>query len=326
MSSEFYITLTSSACLEQYPGNSVKKFTNKLCTPLCLEQQQQGEWQVALEDLSFPFKCFNIIEPIQLTFIVPCQETCVPPPRTRSASCCILDGEFHSAESTPIDTSCDRRSTPKRIVSVSRSATLSRGYYRSAEEIGIAITSLFRDVYKERLADSELCLDLDYEFSEMSNKFTFIAIPLVDLDSDDELNITLHASDWSTIGSILGIETTCSGTFVISQTLAITNLHCCLPVYRRLYVCSDIVDYQQFCPTSAKILASLPIDHSGRTECKHVGRFLPVKGTHIECIEIEIFSNIQHRTLFQVPAHPSEYDFVECTLHFRRKSILSGCI
>ena len=320
MSSDIYVTLMSNSCLTQFPNNTPQKFRNKLCTPINLD----GDWQVALEDLSFPFKCFNIIQSIKVEFRAPCFQSKVHD-----------EDNFHSprasVESTPIEStpieSTPELDPPAVIESVFKSGLLEKGYYRDADELGSAIMSLFHDLYKEQRASGDLILDLDYDYSEVDNKFKFVVIELMEVTTLEDQDITIIASDWTPFLSHLGLESVISEDEIqLNPTAQMIPVTCNVPIFRRLYVCSDVIEYQQVAGTYTQLLATTPIDHSGRVECKIVPRFLSVRGTMIESIEIELMSNIQTRAIFPIPNKPSDYDYVECTLHFRRKSMLQSCI
>ncbi len=315
MSSDIYVTLMSNSCVTQFPNNNPRKFRNKLCTPINLT----GDWEVALEDLSFPFKCFNLTQSINIEFRAPCY-----PNKVHDVE--MFESPSASLESTPID----RRPQQQPLISidsVSKFGLLERGYYRGADELGSAIIALFHDLFNEQRASRDLLIDLDYHYSEVDNKFKFVAIPLVELDSIDDQTLTIMASDWTQLRAYLGLDRNISEVGLqLIPTIQMTPVTCNVPNFRRLYVCSDVIEYQQVAGTSTQLLASLPIDHSGRCECKIVPRFLAVRQTVIESIEIEIMSNIHLGSLFPIPQRPSDYDYVECTMHFRRKSMLQSCI
>jgi len=316
MSSDIYVTLMSNSCLTQFPNNSPQKFRNKLCTPINLD----GDWQVALEDLSFPFKCINITQSIKVEFIAPCFQS-----KVHDAD------NFHSPrasiESTPIESTPEPDPTPIVIESVSKSGFLAKGYYRDADELGSAIMSLFHDLYKDQRASGDLILDLDYDYSEVDNKFKFVVIELLDDSTLEDQYLSIIASDWTPFQSHLGLDSVISEDGIqLNPTTQMIPVTCNVPIFRRLYVCSDVIEYQQVGGTYTQLLATTPIDQSGRVECKIVPRFLSVRGTVIESIEIELMSNIQTRGIFPIPKKPSDYDYVECTLHFRRKSMLQSCI
>ena len=315
MSSDIYVTLLSNSCVAQFPNNNPRKFRNKLCTPINLT----GEWEVALEDLSFPFKCFNLTKSINIEFSAPCY-----PNKLHDVE--MFQSPSGSLESTPID----RRQEQQPIISIEtirKSGVLARGYYRTADELGSAISALFHDLFNEQRASGDLLIDLDYDYSEVDNKFKFAALPLFELDSQEHQTLTIVASDWTSLGPYLGLDRNIwEAGLQLNPTIEMTPVTCNVPNFIRLYVCSDVIEYQQFAGTSTQLLAALPIDHSGRCECKIVPRFLSLRQTTIESIEIEIMSNIQLGSLFPIPQRPSDYDYVKCTMHFRRKSMLQSCI
>lgn len=58
MSLSFTVELLSNASFNFYPKNTLSAFSNYLATPIELE----GEWEVALVEISYPSKCYNITE------------------------------------------------------------------------------------------------------------------------------------------------------------------------------------------------------------------------------------------------------------------------
>ncbi len=305
----------SKSCLTQFPTNSPRKFRNKLCNPMCLE----GEWQVALEDLSFPFQCTNLTQSINILFIAPCFPT-------KSHDADVFHSPASSLESTPIERTPNRLSRTT-IERVSRSGLLQRGYYRNADELGSAMMSLFHDLFKEQRDSGDLILDLDYDFFETDNTFKFVAIPLMEHGSLEIQTLSIVSSDWVPFRSYLGLDNIISADGIqLNPDTEMRPAACNVPNFRRLYVCSDVIEYQNVAGSSTQLLASLPIDHNGRCEFKILPRYLTVRGISIETIEIELMSNIQTREIFPIPRNPSDYDYVECTLHFRRKSMLQSCI
>ena len=322
MSSDHYVTLMSNTCVEQFPDNSSRRFRNKLCNPLFLE----GDWSVALEDLCFPFKCFNITNKISLTFRAPC--ICTPNSHIER----IDDAEefhspTHSSQSSPIQTNQSAAFNISSTEIVSRIGTLSRGYYRNADEIGGAICSLFDDLMKDKSESGELILALDYDYSEVENTFRFIAKPLTNTPTVGNHAITIGASDWTQLTNQLGLERHVSSNILrVVVYPEMTPARCNVQRHRRLYVCSDVIEYQQIGGMAKQLLGSVNIDQSGNCDNRPSSRFLQVRGTTIESIEIELMSNIQTGELFLIPEIRTKYSCVECTLHFRRRSMLQSCI
>ena len=322
MSSDQYVTLLSNACVEQFPDNSPRRFRNKLCNPMCLE----GDWTVALEDLCFPFKCYNITDKISITFRAPC--ICTPNSHTER----IDDAEefhspSHSGQSSPIQTIQSAAFDISSTKIVARVGTLERGYYRNADELGSAICSLYEDLLKDKSESGELVLALDYDYSEVENTFRFIAKPLTNTASVADFSITIGASDWTQLTNQLGLERHISSNILkIVVYPEMTPTRCNVQRHRRLYACSDVIEYQQVGGTAKQLLGTVNIDQSGNCDNRPTPRFLQVRGTTIESIEIELMSNIQTGELFLIPDVRTKYNSVECTLHFRRKSMLQACI
>jgi len=56
--SRFYITLPSNSSMDYYPENTVAQYTTKLNNAMELD----GEWEVGLAEISFPFEMENVLE------------------------------------------------------------------------------------------------------------------------------------------------------------------------------------------------------------------------------------------------------------------------
>ena len=56
MDENFYVTLSSNACTEYYPENTVGHFWNQLASPLVLNESSDGRgWEVALTQICVPY-------------------------------------------------------------------------------------------------------------------------------------------------------------------------------------------------------------------------------------------------------------------------------
>jgi len=56
--SRFYLTLPSNSSMDYYPQNTVAQYTTKLNSSIELD----GEWEVGLTEISFPFSIENVVE------------------------------------------------------------------------------------------------------------------------------------------------------------------------------------------------------------------------------------------------------------------------
>ncbi|KAF0146742.1 MAG: hypothetical protein FD143_3275, partial [Ignavibacteria bacterium] len=61
---ERFVTVFSNSCKSIYPENTMANFKNSLFIPLNFD----GDWQVSLTQISFPFKCYNV-EPQRIGFL-----------------------------------------------------------------------------------------------------------------------------------------------------------------------------------------------------------------------------------------------------------------
>ena len=56
--SRFHLTLPSNSSVEYYPENTVTRFTTKLPNNIDVD----GEWKVALSEISVPSRVYNVME------------------------------------------------------------------------------------------------------------------------------------------------------------------------------------------------------------------------------------------------------------------------
>ena len=75
-SAEFTLNLISNASMETFPGNKLSSFTTLLPTPVTLS----ADWQVALQEISWPAMVRNVTEG-QITF-----KNCAAPKVTAATS------------------------------------------------------------------------------------------------------------------------------------------------------------------------------------------------------------------------------------------------
>ena len=313
MTSDKYITLFSNSCKQQYPANSLRKFRNKLCSPINLD----GEWQVALVDLSFPFKCLNIPDPITIQFTTPC----APQPDEDES-----EEEMQTAFTSTPKASKFRRRHITVVNSITRSGALSSGYYRNVDELARAINSLYNDLF----SNCDVLLHLDVTYSFFENRLVLSAHPVSNEFSLNESSITIQSTNREFFETVIGLDfqESLNGTssISVSSSSQLISNTCNLPRYRRLYVCSDIIDYQHVGGTSSQLLASLVVDECGRCSDKFLPRYLPIRGMTLDTIDIELTTNLLNGEMFPLPNATSDSDYVECTLHLRRKSMLQSCI
>ena len=56
--SRFYLTLPSNSSMDYYPQNTVAQYTTKLNSTIELD----GDWEVGLTEISFPFSIENVVD------------------------------------------------------------------------------------------------------------------------------------------------------------------------------------------------------------------------------------------------------------------------
>ena len=144
------------------------------------------------------------------------------------------------------------------------------------------------------------------------------------------MSIYIECSRGDILESFLGLDVTrlhddYASISVFPSSTTISN-PCNLTRYRRLHICTDIIDHQIVGGTSSPLLASIPIEESGRCVDKLIPRYLQVRGQYLESIEIALMTNTETGELFPIPRVGQNQGFVECTLHFRRKSLFQSCI
>ena len=99
-------------------------------------------------------------------------------------------------------------------------------------------------------------------------------------------------------------------------------------MFHKIYICSDLIEHQYVGEKSVRLLASCPLPRKGNFHMiTATPRYHSIVSGYdlvrsIDTIEIELLSNVQKLEYFPAPLNPSENDIVECTLHFKRSSVL----
>ena len=341
MNSEKYVTLFSNACMQRFRENRCERFTNQLSMPLQIE----GDWQVSLFDITFPFKCANIDDQISIGFLVPCRiekDISISHENMYSNIDMLLPCDEIGVDSQPMISDSDSlmqnesglhdMASNEAISYVFRSGYIEAGYYRSIRELGCTLVSLFETLYSDLFHSGSILSTLKFTFNSHHNQSTFYACQMT--DSTESMPIAVLCSSSSFLHYNFGLD--CNpivfrdGAHLFKVTIdkngtRSTNA-CNLDTFTRLYVCSNIVDFQFFGPYSNRLLSSITIDDNNQSIVKVQPRYVNVERQNIECIEIDLYSNIQTLKPFQFPNPQSDSDVVECTLHFKRCSLLQNCI
>ena len=63
--SQFYVTLTSNSCKNYYAQNNASLFRIQLASPIALD----GNWEVALTEITYPNNWNNLCVPFDPTFL-----------------------------------------------------------------------------------------------------------------------------------------------------------------------------------------------------------------------------------------------------------------
>ena len=357
MANDKYVTFFSNSSMREWPSNNLSKFRNKLFTPMNLE----GDWQVGLIDISVPFKCYNVEEiviglyaPVLVPIKFVNEETgyfgspnaeseevknlpeldgSSPEPEVEKSSSfqSLKDGsETDTIEDSKMEES-DKHIT-YNIDFIYKTGTIAAGYYSSTNELVNEIIKLYQKLFKKFRQSNTLLLDLNMIYYPHLNQVSFTALPLH--NDTNSYSITISSNNNSLFEQVLGVlcdpETESYTSheifkFVVTQTSQRSSIPCSLKLYNKIYVCSDIINYQYIGSSSAPLLTSVSIDPNGY--CK-IGstRYHPVNFHNIESIEMQIFSNIQNFESIPFSLNHNDSEFVEGTLHFKRQSLFQSCI
>jgi hypothetical protein len=324
MDNDHYVTLMSNASPNEFPSNTSSKFRNKLFTPLRLE----GEWKVGLLDLSLGINCENVEDQV-IGFKVPVLEsssTTSPPAKVRQRSESFTSTNDRLS-SSPIDQALDENFDDSTDVTETKSehytykyGVLRGGYYSSVRELLSQIVKLYKQLFKVEITSNRLLLDLVMLYDNVHDRASYYAHSLQKQEITNQILITsLHSSFFN---SYLGVQPDeySSGTFSlqVKQFPQSSQRSSSLTSYKKLYVCSDIMNEQFVGSGCYPLLTTVSI------EDQHVILKTPwyhkVNKSYIESIEVQIFSCIEssHEPKSSTPS--------ECTLHFKKCSLLNSCI
>ena len=334
MSTEKYVTIFSNMCTDLFPANQCNEFKNKLFTPLTLESSG-ADWQMALIDISFPFKCLNIEDGISIGFLAPIRVTTAHRMLDEHVLESTLISSSDKAEDieTIAEESGIETSTMDPMSLLFRYAILPPAYYYSVSDLATAIVNLYHSLFYNLYLSGDLIFDLCFSYNAMKNQISFFACPL-----NPAVNATISQNFLSIFSSNESIfkfnfglesrELTDDQMGLVYEvdipTMGLYSIRPCnLLNYTNLYVCSQIVDYQHVGNKYNKLLATARLDKTGKFRLSTTPRYLPIQRTYqIDTLDIELYSSLLTFAPFPFPITPSFDDYVECTIHFKSASIL----
>ena len=339
MESDKYVTLFSNTCQDQYNTNNSSKFRNKFIIPLRLE----GEWKVSLLDISFPFNPINVHEQkIGFLIRVSQQSPTINPDDTSGIE---LEEEVYFDSGTSPRDSVMSDDTHPNYQNKYRSGTLKGGYYSSIGELAEEITNLFNSLFADLKETNDLQGELCMEYDRYTNQVNVFINTLEDQPTDNVGNaskdldtspIKIITKNAELLEFILGfdnvtqVEGKQGNNFCLEVTSEdqVSSNPCNLKQFNKIYVCTDVIDHQIVGNKSLRLLASCVLPLKGNYHMISPSpRFHSVVSGYesvrnLDSVEIELFSNIQTLEYFPGPVNPSDNDFVECTLHFKRSSLI----
>ena len=342
MESDKYVTLFSNTSQEQYNTNSFSKFRNKFIVPLKLE----GDWKVRLLDISFPFNPINVPEQ-KIGFLIRVNQlTKTLDANDTSGIEAEVDLYFDSTTS-PRD-SVENGETQPKIVNKYRSGTLKGGFYSSVGELAYEITNLFNSLFADLKERNVLAAGLCMEYDQATNQ---AKVYLNSLEEQATGNVE-NEEEKTNEQDISIIKIICKNAYLLETILGFDNVSkiegrdgdefclevspeelfsstpCNLKLIHKIYICTDLIDHQIVGSKSLRLLASCVLPSKGNYHMiSPAPRYHSIVSGYdsvrnFDAVEIELFSNIQNLEYFPSPLNPSDTDFVECTLHFKRSSLL----
>ena len=339
METDKFVTLFSNTCQEQYNTNSFSKFRNKFIMPLKLE----GDWKVSLLDISFPFNPINVQEQ-KIGFQL------VNRGLTKSLEADDTSGIAHD-EDVFFESTTSRRDsvssadTHPKIGNNYRSGTLKGGFYSSVGELAYEITNLFNTLFADLKEGKDLQGELCMEYDHSTNQAKVYINNLEDQateNSEEEANeldsqtiriITVNSHLLETIlgfDNVMKVEGRLGSEYwlEVSPEVHFSSSPCNLKLIHKIYICTDLIEHQIVGDKSLRLLASCVLPSKGNFHMispspryhSIISGYDSVR--NVDSVEIELFSNIQNMSYFPSPLNPSDNDFVECTLHFKRSSLI----
>ena len=350
MSNEYFISLQSCLNNNEYPTNRFSKFRNNLPSPLRLD----GEWKASLIDISLPVRYYNV-QTQTLAFVAPIRtpkdstaldsyECKIDKKMEESINSTLLTDDmgqdmFHSAGSPGKDAKVAKRN---KVIRICRTARLSAAFYLGVDELCAAIVQLYQNTFNDLFESGDILADLRISYSPLSNMLNLHSKLINDEIEEEEEEeedlpeippILIFAKNKILLQYHFGLKCLSKSfdkgyVFFYVETDFSTELYstnpCNLRKYAKLYVSCDCIEYSSIGNNVIKLLTSIPISSDKKTIALSTSypttRYHTVRSTLIDSIEIELLSNISTHELFPSPINPSDTDFVECTLHFKRVS------
>ena len=351
---DIYVTLQSCASAIEYPSNRFSKFRNNLPSSLHLDA---GEWVVSLLDISLPIRYFNL-QAHTLAFVVPIltpkNSTAIGnynlpyDQQMETMINTVVEEEFQDSDSQMYHSPGSPGGSPKKprtskIIRICRTARLLPSYNTSISELGASIVQLFQKTFKDLIESEELLAELRFTYVPITNTASLhskeLAVRHDEDDEDDVLRvppIQIYAKNKTLLQYHLGLNIERktigrSGDYyfvdIACDEELRSNFPCNLKMNSKLYVCCDCIEYSSVGNNVVKLLTSIPVSRDKKITCSHLTylpspRYHSVHSQHIDSIEIELLSSLVTRELFPSPMNPSDSEYVECTLHFKRVSDL----
>ena len=308
--------------------------------PLKLE----GDWKVSLLDVSFPFNPINVQEQKLGFQIIVIGQTKNLEVNDTSGVNLEEDEVYFDPTTSPRDSVTSAETHPKSDSNY-RSGTLKGGFYSSVGELAYEITNLFNVLFTDLKESEELHVELCMEYDQSTNRAKVYINNLGDWAqeiSEDEANeletqtIRIITDNPELLETILGFDNVMQieGREGLEYWLEVrpeeilSSSPCNLKVIHKIYICTDLIDHQSVGDKSLRLLASCVLPSKGNFHMispspryhSIISGYESVR--NLDSVEIELFSNIHNMVYFPSPLNPSDNDFVECTLHFKRSSLI----
>ncbi|KAF0146860.1 MAG: hypothetical protein FD143_3198, partial [Ignavibacteria bacterium] len=207
------------------------------------------------------------------------------------------------------------------------SGQLKGGYYNSISEICFEIVTLYYDLFSEEQTNNDLLLGLEHTFVDYRNSITISSFPQI--ITPKQIPFIKIFANKSLFSTLLGLESESISDSIsmimFSISSSITSFHPTkLPLYKRLYICCDFILHEYVSNSAEQLLASLYVKPQNNFFYSTIqNQYHSVTAHTLNSLGIHLMCDIQNHVSFPFPEDcKSDEDFVECTLHFRKKSLI----
>lgn len=274
---DFYMTLLSNSSLDYYAENKTGSFTVQL--PRCM--RMEGEWEVAVAEIQYPYTFFTVEDGHNEILIKTCKIT----------------KEY-------IDEYIKSKSIVKKNVSNTASYKITPGFYHDIKDIISAIN----DIILKKTGQPSF-----FQYDTRSHR---VKAKNLKLELDDKKNMVASCKLSNKLGLLLGYQP--NEDIPIDSTYAphVVNMSKCISDKMLIYC--DIVEPQLFGDKFSKVLRVINTIQEGvphfAQNCIvsfNSRQYIPLQVKHFESVSIDI-RDIEGNLL------PFQYGTSSVKLHFKK--------